>query len=199
MKSGWNLLGILGDFTINYLLLHQEIIIDDKNDWYSIAKIVLREFYKAGGMNLPAWIDIISDGNQFEEAEVEEEEIIRGYFKRKIIDTFSRNYRTLVAWEDQKIDSASNKYMLMNERLNFCLDNQLISYLRRKNSEEIFITIDILKELRDIDISSIQSFTDLARLLGGNIKPAKVDRTTARPIIISIAKFIEFIDRDPPE
>ena len=89
----------------------------------------------------------------------------------------------------------------MESRLNFCLDNQLISFLRRKNadSEEIFITIDILKELRDADISSIQSFMDLARLLGGNIKPAKVDRRTARPIIISIAKFFEFIDRDPAE
>jgi hypothetical protein len=43
--------------------------------------------------------------------------------------------------------------------------------MRRKstNSSEILITIDILKELRDADISSIPNFTDLARLLGGAI------------------------------
>ena len=73
--------------------------------------------------------------------------------------------------------------------------------MRRKstNSSEILITIDILKELRDADISSIPNFTDLARLLGGNIKPTKVDLKTTRPIIISIAKFIDFIDKDPSE
>jgi hypothetical protein len=42
----------------------------------------------------------------------------------------------------------------MESRLNFCLDNQLISFLRRKNTNpnEILITIDILKEFRDADI-----------------------------------------------
>ena len=34
---------------------------------------------------------------------------------------------------------------------------------------------------------------------GGNIKPTKVDLKTTRPIIISIAKFIDFIDKDPSE
>lgn len=73
--------------------------------------------------------------------------------------------------------------------------------MRRKNtnSSEILITIDILKELRDADISSIQTLTDLARLLGGDIKPTKVDLKTTRPITISIAKFIDFIDKDPSE
>ena len=39
LKPGWNILGMLGDFTISFLLQNQEIIIDDKNDWCSIAKI----------------------------------------------------------------------------------------------------------------------------------------------------------------
>ncbi|MGB7634433.1 MAG: hypothetical protein WBL68_11970 [Nitrososphaeraceae archaeon] len=73
--------------------------------------------------------------------------------------------------------------------------------MRRKNtnSSEILITIDILKELRDADISFIQTLTDLERLLGGDIKPTKVDLKTTRPITISIAKFIDFIDKDPSE
>lgn len=73
--------------------------------------------------------------------------------------------------------------------------------MRRKstNSSEILITIDILEELRDADISSIPNFTDLARLLGGNIKPTKADLKTTRPIITSIAKFIDFIDKGPSE
>ena len=44
--------------------------------------------------------------------------------------------------------------------------------MRRKstNSSGILITMDILKELRDADISSIPNFTDLARLLGGKFR-----------------------------
>ena len=56
LKPNWHLLGILGDFTINYLLQHQEIIINDENDWCNIAKMVLSEFHKAAGLNLPDWI-----------------------------------------------------------------------------------------------------------------------------------------------
>ena len=57
-----------------------------------IAKIVLAEFHKAADLDLPNWINMISEGNQFEDAETEEEEIIRGFFKKKINDTFSKNY-----------------------------------------------------------------------------------------------------------
>ena len=174
-----------------------------------LPKIVLAEFHKARGLDLPDWIDMISDGNQFEDAEVEEEEIVRGFFKNKINNTYSRNYKSIVSWEDQKDDTSINKNKTMESRLNFCQESQLISFMRRKNtnSSEILITIDILKEFRDADISSIQNFTDpaiqnftdLARLLGGDMKPTKVDLKTTRPIIISIAKFINFIDKDPSE
>jgi hypothetical protein len=84
LRPNWNLLGTLGDFTINFLLENQEIIMNDKNDWRTIAKIVLAEFHKAADLDLPNWINMISEGNQFEDAETEEEEIIRGFFKKKI-------------------------------------------------------------------------------------------------------------------
>ena len=177
LKPGWNMLGILGDFTINYLLQHQEIITNDENKWCNISKIVLVEFHKAAGLDLPDWIDMISDGSQFEDAEAEEEEIIRGFFKKKINDTFSRNYKSLVSWEDQKDESSYTKNKTIESRLNFCLDSQLISFMHRKNtnSDEILITRDILKEFRDADINSIQHFTDLARLLSAEYKTTKID------------------------
>jgi len=165
LKPGWNSLGTLGDFAIRYLLSNQEIIINDKNDWCGITKTILTEFHKAGGSNLPDWVNMIVDGNQIEDAEAEEEEIIRGFFKRKINDTFTRHYRTLVAWEEQKVDSAIDKHKLMESRLNFCLDNQLIPFLWRKNSDsdEIRIMINILKELREAEITSIQHLTVLVK------------------------------------
>lgn len=195
-KPNWNLLGILGDFTINYLLQHQEIIINGENDWRSIAKIVLMEFHKTIGLNMPEWIDMISDGNRFEDAEIEEEEIIRGFFKKKINDTFSKNYKSIVPWEDQKDYFCISKNKTIESRLNFCLDNQLISFMCRNNanSNEIRITKDILKEFRDADINSIQHFTDLARLMNAEYKMVKIDGESVRAINVPIAKLINFID-----
>jgi hypothetical protein len=196
LKPGWNILGILGDFTINYLLENQEVIIDDKNDWRAIAKIVLVEFNKAADLDLPDWINMISDGNQSEDAEVEEEEIIRSFFKKKIIDTFSRHYKILVSWEVQKDESSYCKYKTIESRLNFCLDNQLISFMRRNNtnSSEIRITKDILKELRDVDINSLQHFIDLARLLSAEYKTTKIGGESVRAINVPVTKLINFID-----
>ena len=201
LKPGWNILGMLGDFTISFLLQNQEIIIDDKNDWCSIAKIVLKEFHKVAGLDLPDWIEMVSDGNDFEDAVIEEEEIIRGFFMKKINDTFAKNYKSMVSWEDQKDDSCINKNKTMESRLNFCLDNQLFSFMRRKNTNhsEILITKDILKEFNDADISSIQTFTDLARLMGADYKPTKIDGKPVRAINVPVAKLINFIEIDPSE
>ncbi len=201
LKPGWNILGILGDFTINYLLQHQEIIIGDEYDWRGIAKIVITKFHEAADLSSPDWIDMLSDGNQFEDAQAEEEEIIRGFFKKKINDTFSRYYKSIVPWEDQKDDSSINKNKLMESRLNFCLDNQLISFMRRNNTNtsEIRITKDVLKEFRDADINSIQHFTDLARLLNGEYKTTKIDGESVRAINVQVTKLINFIDIDSSE
>jgi hypothetical protein len=91
---------------------------------------------------------------------------------------------------------------LLQSRLAFCLDNQLISFLHRKHGDtnEVLITIDIIKEFKEARINFIQHFSDLARLLGSEIKPAKVDGKTSRPITTTVAKLIDFIsDVESPE
>ena len=147
-----------------------------------LQRLLLKEFHKVAGLDLPDWIEMVSDGNDFEDAVIEEEEIIRGFFMKKINDTFAKNYKSMVSWEDQKDDSCINKNKTMESRLNFCLDNQLFSFMRRKNTNhsEILITKDILKEFNDADISSIQTFTDLARLMGADYKPTKIDGKPVR-------------------
>jgi uracil-DNA glycosylase len=199
LKPGWNSLATLGDFAISYLMTNQEIITNEKNDWIVISKMILVELYKAANLNLPDWIDMFLDGNQNEDAEAEEEEIIRGFFKNKINGIFSRNYKSIVPWEEQKDDSSINKNRTIESRLNFCLDSQLIPFLRRKNSNssEILITKDILNEIRNYNISSIQHLTDLAVLLGADHKPTKVDRKPKRALIIELSKLIDFIEKDP--
>jgi hypothetical protein len=196
LKSGRNSLGTLGDFASYYLLSNQELITNDRNDWQTIAKTVLEEFCKAANLSPPDWIDMTSIGNQIEDIEAEEEQIIRSFFVKKINDAFSKNYRSIEPWKDQQIDSVTNKNGPLEMRLNFCLDNRLISFMLRKstNPNEILITNDILKEFRDAGIDFIQTFTDLARMLGAEIKPTKLDRKSARLIITSVPKLIGFMD-----
>ena len=148
---------------------------------------------------MPNWIEMISSGNQIEDLEAEEEQIIRGFLVKKINDAFSKNYRSIEPWKDQQIDSVTNKNGPLEMRLNFCLDNQLISFMLRKstNPNEILITNDILKEFRDAGIDFIQTFMDLGRMLRAEIKPTKVDRKSARPIITSVPKLIGFINPEP--
>ena len=38
----------LGDFTVNYIMEHQqELLLDGKKDWKEIAEIILTELYKS--------------------------------------------------------------------------------------------------------------------------------------------------------
>jgi hypothetical protein len=199
LKSGINSLGTLGDIAINLILSNQELITNDNNKWQMIGKTILEEFYKGANLARPDWIDMIAIGNQIEDVEVEQEQIIRGFFMKKINDMYSKHYRPIVPWKEQQIDSVTNKNGPLIMRLNFCLDNQLISFMWRKgtNTGDILITNDILKELRDSGIDFIQTFTDLGRMLGTEIKPTKVDRKAARLIILSVEKLIGFIDPKP--
>ena len=198
LKHGWNSLGTLGDFTITYLLQHQELVIDDTNEWPDITKMVLQEFFKAANLTLPEWIDIFSAGNQIEDMEAEEEQITRSFFAKKINDAFSKNYKSIVPWESQQVDSPTNKNKPMIERLNFALDNQLIPFLHRKvNVGDIFITIDVLKEVEILGLILFRPSPILARMLGTETKPAKMDRKPVRLIAIPILKLVDFIDEDP--
>jgi hypothetical protein len=164
-----------------------------------IGKTILEEFYKAANLTRPGWIDMIAIGNQIEDIEVEQEQIVKSFFMEKINDMYSKHYRPIVPWKEQQVDSVTNKNEPLVMRLNFCLDYQLISFMRRKgtNTGDILITNDILKELRDTGIDFIQTFTDLGDMLGAEIKPAKVDRKVVRSIILSVFQLIGFINPKP--
>ncbi len=60
-------LGILGDFTMNYILTNQHDIIHN-NDWKAIAKIILTEFYKSAEKEVPEWINYFVQETQVQDA-----------------------------------------------------------------------------------------------------------------------------------
>ena len=107
LQNGLDMLGTLGDFTANYILEHQEILINTEYNWIDAAKHVLVEFFKAAGMEVPDWIDYFVLETQVQDAALEQEQIVRSFFIKIINETFTRNYRALTPRED--IEEVINK------------------------------------------------------------------------------------------
>ena len=189
LRTGFDTLGILGDFGSNYILENQEILINNKTNWIDIAKRILVEFFKAAGMDIPDWIEYFVQETQVQDAALEQEQIVRGFFVKAINEAFSRNYRVLTPREDE--DEVITKQTIDN-RLDFCCNKELIPFLRKKD-DCILIFHDILHELKNRRIISIIHLTQLARMFQSEVRPIKVNGGSHRLISIPVAKFLEFI------
>ena len=88
LRTGFDTLGILGDFAVNYILENQEILINNKTNWIDIAKRILVEFFKAAGMDIPDWIEYFVQETQVQDAALEQEQIVRGFFVKAINEDF---------------------------------------------------------------------------------------------------------------
>lgn len=189
LQTGLDILGILGDFAANYILENQEILINSKSNWIDIAQHVLVEFFKAAGKEVPDWMDYFVQENQVQDAALEQEQIVRGFFIRTINETFSRNYRALIPRED--VDEVINENTI-KKRLDFCCEKELIPFLRIKDGC-ILISHDIMHVLKNHRINSIIHLTQLARMFQSEVRPIKVNGGSHRLISISVTKFLEFI------
>jgi hypothetical protein len=191
LKTGLDTLGILGDFAANYVLDHQEILVNNGSrcDWKDIAKRILVEFFKAVGKEVPDWIEYFVHETQVQDAVLEQEQIVRGFFIKTINDAFTRSYRALIPKED--IEELLNENTI-DKRLDFCCEKKLIPSLIKKDGH-ILIFHNIIHELKLHRITTIMQLTQLARMFQSEIKPIKLNGTTHRLISIPVAKFIEFI------
>ena len=186
LKNILDKLGTLGDYAAKYILNNQESILS-KSDWKETAIDVLRAFFKDAEREVPGWIyDFVQESHVQDIAE-EQEQIVRAFLTKAVNDTYSRNFRVLTLRTEQEIENNN-----FENRLVFCLDRDLISFLKRKDSD-ILLMHDILKDMRNQKITHISSLTELGRILQCEIKPTKMGSKTIRPAIISINKFIEFI------
>jgi hypothetical protein len=186
LKDNIHKLGTVGDFAANYILKNQEIFL--KDDWKDIAIEVLRAFFKAAEKEVPAWVYDFVEESQVQDIAEEQEQIIRGFLTKIVNDTYTRNYRALTSSADQAIENNN-----FENRLSFCLDNDLISFLKRKSTGEVLIMQDIVKEMRNQKITHISSLAELGRMLQCDVRPTKLGDKTVRLVTLSIQKFIEFI------
>ena len=134
-------------------------------------------------------MDYFVQENQVQDAALEQEQIVRGFFIRTINETFSRNYRALIPREN--VDEVINENTI-KKRLDFCCEKELIPFLRIKDGC-ILISHDIMHVLKNHRINSIIHLTQLARMFQSEVRPIKVNGGSHRLISISVTKFLEFI------
>jgi hypothetical protein len=189
LQTELDTLGILGDFTAMYILENQDIILDNKRNWIEISKLILTEFFKSAGKEVPDWIQYFVEESGVQDAALEQEQSVRGFIIGAINEAFSRNYRTFIP-RDDVYDEISDK--TIEYRLDFCCKKELIPFLRIR-SGCVLIFHDIMHELKHHRINSIIHLTQLARMFQSEVKPVKINNESHRLISIPFAKFLEFI------
>ena len=191
LSANINTLKVLGDFTTDYILKHQDMIV--KDDWKTIGTTILVEFFKSADVEIPEWVGKFIEDSDVKDIYAEQEQLIRGFLIKKINDTYSRFFNTLAA-EDKKMNKTLNLNKL-EDRLWFCCDKeQLIPYIRtNKFGDKIMILPDIMNDLKANKITCVTNFTDLAEMFQVKPEPTYMNKRTVRLISISKLKFLEFL------
>jgi hypothetical protein len=158
----------LGDFTVNYLMEHQELLLDGKKDWKEISELILTEMYKSIEGESPEWIKYFVKENQMTESKEDIDLLFRSFLIDKVNETYNKFHRSI-----EKDNDIPN--LPFSSRLNFCLDNKLIPFLNsvdtsnNKDNEKgilILITSDLVHELKK-KISQISSLNEIAAIIEG--------------------------------
>jgi hypothetical protein len=162
----------LGDFTARYMLSHQELLIGEHlRDWREIALEILQAFYREAGKenvehqwiyrNLPDYDEVIEEN-------VEEVKLsVRGF----ILNNIHQAYRA--HGPPRKMDHGEliGSMPTLEEKLNFVLDHNLLSFLHWSKSQthqdRINVTSDVRQEAKRQRIEPFpSSLEDVAYMMG---------------------------------
>ncbi|HSF49621.1 MAG TPA: hypothetical protein VLA74_02575 [Nitrososphaeraceae archaeon] len=156
----------LGDFTVNYIMEHQELLLDGKKDWKEIAEIILTEMYKSVHREPSEWIKYFVKENQMADSKEDINLLFRSFLINVVNETYNKYYRNI-----EKDNDVPN--LPFSSRLNFCLDHKLIPFLnpvttnnKNSNDEKIIITSDLIHELKK-KIPQISSLNEIAAIIEG--------------------------------
>jgi hypothetical protein len=137
MKERRHELKVLGDWTLNYIWDNRaELLLSKKYDAYQIMDILVREFYKFVGVEMPEWMTRWITETALEELDVDEVSVIRSMLLDHIHEKLRINAH-LLALDRENV-------MEIETRISTCLDNNLLSSIRKSNSDEFQIDSSIL-------------------------------------------------------
>ena len=162
----------LGDFTINYIMEHQELLLDGNKDWKEIAEIILTEIYKTiQRESTPEWIKYFVKENQIADSKEDIDLLFRSFLIDKINETYNKYYRNIEKPIVTNSDSTAEVPNLpFSDRLNFCLKHNLIPFLNsitiNDQTNMIAITSDLIHEIKK-KISQVSSLNEVASIIEG--------------------------------
>lgn len=179
----------LGDFTANYIMKHQQLLLDDANnkDWKEIAELILTEMYKSVQRNPPEWIQYFVKENQLKESKEDIDLLFRSFLINKVNETYNKYYRSI-----KKDNDVPN--LPFSSRLNFCLEYNLIPFLNLIKIDKInliAITSDLIHELKN-KIPQISSLNEIASIINGFKSGQK--RIGGNNVRTAYGANIEFLD-----
>jgi hypothetical protein len=192
LKKQGDKLGTLGDFTAKFILKNNDCL---KKDWRQLTTEILIAFYKVAGREEPSWVHLLSAETQLEDIMEAQKQVFRGFLMRQVNDIHARHFNSLTGSVGQECE----RNVDFESRLIFCLDKELIPFLRRKSkgASDVIILHDIVTELKRQRIDYISSLPQLQSMIGGGSKhdPVRLDgsRKQHKAITVDINEFIRFI------
>lgn len=129
-----------------------------------------------------------------------QEQSVRGFFGEFINGTYSKNFRTYTDYKEVSMQQLTN-LNTFDHRLAFCLEKELISFLRKKGKtgDDVLILQNVIEEMRKSGINNVHGLKELASLIGGKYNTPKLGGTTVRTVTIPKIKLIKFILPDITE
>jgi hypothetical protein len=176
-------LKVLGDYVSQYISKDPIMLL--KEDWKDVSKKILNEFYGFAEMDIPEWIEyFVEQKDAVDESKEKTQSALRAFFRNKINEVYSRN------------KDLSNNITGLNEKLEYCLRNELISFLHDMKGN-IIVTHDIMDEIKRGDrIENITSLKDIGSQVGFEYVSKYINNKKMRVLEGTSSKLLKFINPD---
>ena len=177
-------LSVLGDFSARHVVDNPSLLMNKK--WADIAKDILVHFYEFAKIPIPGWIDLFE-----EQKDAVDESSENAHFDLRafLLDTVNNAYARNKRFDQSEIEPN------IHSRLQYCLTNNLISFLSESKDHTLIITHDIMTRLREKNgIENITSLKDVGSQIGFNSTSKYINGKKMRVLEGRREVFNNFID-----
>jgi hypothetical protein len=177
-------LSVLGDFTARHIIDNPSLLTTKK--WTDIAKDILVHFYDFAKVSIPDWIDLFEEQRDvIDESSEKTHYDLRSFLLNTINDIWIRH---------KKLDHSEPDPNVIS-KLDFCLDQGLISFLSKSKDNALIITHDIITQIKKNGaIENITSLRDIGDSIGFEYVSRYVNSKKMRVLEGARNVFVEFVD-----
>ena len=177
----------MGDYVSKRIAENPKILIEKQ--WKDLSVELLEEFYKFVEMDIPPWIynfeeqrDAVDESNELTHFG------LRAFLINRVNELYSRYFNL-----DRSGEEGINLTPL-SEKVQYCLSNNLISFLHKTENGLMLVTIDIMKELKSHNIENMTSLKDIGALLQFKYTNKNFGGKKMRVLEGKIDYFVKFLD-----